>query len=46
MIFGTSAKGETVTKHSIAAGDLSVTFLSWGAAVYEVRALPAPVLMA
>ncbi|NBT31727.1 MAG: galactose mutarotase [Rhodobacteraceae bacterium] len=36
-VFGTTAKGETVEKITIAAGDLTVSILTWGAVIQSVR---------
>lgn len=37
MLFGTTAKGQTVEKIMLTAGDLTVSILTWGAVVQDVR---------
>jgi len=37
MIFGTASTGEDVTRLTLAAGDLSINLLTWGAILQDVR---------
>lgn len=41
-IFGTASTGETVHKLTLAAGDLTVSLLTWGAALQDVRLAGVP----